>query len=146
MKLKYHLSWYIRYPLIGFFVFFPLIFATNIKNSMDNRFLWIITVLLGSAWVVVFAFRNSVEFNEDRVTIQGSLMAKEVLYKDITKLTVLNFDNYPLIPFYFRVYYKNEKNQERFFEIQSKEFAENSFKIFDEFKKRGFDIVKLNEL
>ena len=129
-----------------FFIFFPLIFITSVKSSFEYRLLWIIIVFLGSAWVVIFTLRSCVEFNEDRVKVYGSLLVREIFYKDITKLTVLNFDNYPLIPFYFRVYYKKENDKERFLEIQSKEFAKNAIKIFDEFKKRDLKLVQLDQL
>lgn len=145
-KKRYYLSWYIRYPLMFFFIFFPLIFITSIKSSFEYGLLWIIIVFLGSAWVVVFVLRSCVEFDEDRIKVYGPLLVQEVLYKDITKLTILNFENFPFIPFYFRIYFKNEEDKERFIEIHSKEFAKNASRIFDEFKEKGFDIIKLDQL
>lgn len=146
MKKSYYLSWYSRVPLIVIFTFFPFVFISDDKFIVTNRIIWNAVISLMSAWVVLSVSRSRVEFLNDHFKIYSSFSCKEIEYSQVVKLTVLNFDKYRLIPFYFRVYYRKEDNEEKFVEISSKEFAINAFRILEEFKGRGCKVIKLEDL
>lgn len=120
-------------------------FILTVDEVLPNILLLKVLVGLFGFWAVLDLFLRRVEFTEDDVSVFGALGTLRLSNATIFKITVLNFEKYPLIPFYFRIYYKNE-NDECFIDIRVRRYGTSAFKILEEFKKREFKITLIEEL
>ena len=116
-------------------------------DEVATNTMWVkIFVGFFGLWAILDSFLKRIAFTMKGVEFHGVLHSKCIYYHDITKITIIDFERYPLIPFYFRVYYLTSEGEERFFDIRSRRYGASVFKILEEFKKREIKVIQLDKI